>query len=222
IEGNRIVFQRLRELFPATEGRVLEIGPGEGLLSMMLQDTGYIIECLDVRDSEFLPTSIPIKIMDVDSPIKHTLTEGQYDAVIAIDVIEHLRHPWQFVESVFSLVRPGGYFFITTPNIAGVLSRARFLVFGEFYLFPRPPANLDYHNSHIMPLHWMTIENMFQSTGFTDVRILSIRRSAVLCFQTVRSILFSLPRIIAFLFAFKGPRGRHIIVEGRKPETVAR
>lgn len=218
IENNYAVLARIKQLFPVPEGiSILEIGPGEGALSMMIRDEGYNIECLDVGDFEFLPTDIPIIIMDADTGVLEALKGKKYDLVVAVEVIEHLKYPWKFIEDVFELLNYSGRFLLTTPNITGILSRARFLVFGEFYLFPKPKADLNYHG-HIMPLHWMFIEHMFYCTGFVEIRTLSIIKTSIICVESLKSILFSFIRLICTLLAIKGPRLRSIMIEGKKPE----
>lgn len=41
--------------------------------------------------------------------------KNSFDIVIAEQVFEHVRNPWIGVKNVFKILKPGGYFLITTP-----------------------------------------------------------------------------------------------------------
>jgi 2-polyprenyl-3-methyl-5-hydroxy-6-metoxy-1,4-benzoquinol methylase len=49
--------------------------------------------------------------------------DERFDLVHASHLIEHLNEPLDFLRTVSGLVAPGGYFVITTPNIAGFQAR---------------------------------------------------------------------------------------------------
>lgn len=45
-----------------------------------------------------------------------TLPDNQFDGVIAIEVLEHVAQDRRFLEQVHRVLKPGGWFFMTTPN----------------------------------------------------------------------------------------------------------
>jgi SAM-dependent methyltransferase len=45
---------------------------------------------------------------------------GSYDLIIAEQVFEHLLWPYRAVRNVFAMLRPGGYFLITTPFLVRI------------------------------------------------------------------------------------------------------
>ncbi|MEO8286806.1 MAG: class I SAM-dependent methyltransferase [Chloroflexota bacterium] len=49
--------------------------------------------------------------------------DGWFDAVTLFEVIEHLQSPTAYVEKIARLVRPGGMFALTTPNIRSLAYR---------------------------------------------------------------------------------------------------
>lgn len=49
------------------------------------------------------------------------------DIIISEAMIEHLKDPKKFLTRSFNLLKPGGYFLVTTPNLATFLKRIRFL-----------------------------------------------------------------------------------------------
>jgi SAM-dependent methyltransferase len=42
---------------------------------------------------------------------------GQFDAIVAADVLEHLYHPWQALERLKTLLAPGGALYVSLPNV---------------------------------------------------------------------------------------------------------
>jgi SAM-dependent methyltransferase len=41
---------------------------------------------------------------------------NSFDCVVAIEVLEHVEHDDAFLQEVFRVLRPGGVFYMTTPN----------------------------------------------------------------------------------------------------------
>jgi SAM-dependent methyltransferase len=65
---------------------------------------------------------------------------ASFDLVLASHLIEHLNDPAAFVREAHRVLAPGGYFLVTTPNIAGFQarlfrSRWRSAIFDHLYLF---------------------------------------------------------------------------------------
>jgi SAM-dependent methyltransferase len=65
---------------------------------------------------------------------------ASFDAVLASHLIEHLNNPGNFVREVGRILKRGGRFYVTTPNIAGLQaklfrSRWRSAIFDHLYLF---------------------------------------------------------------------------------------
>lgn len=46
--------------------------------------------------------------------------DRQFDLIIADQVFEHLLWPWRAAKNVYSMLRPGGYFLVTTPFLIKV------------------------------------------------------------------------------------------------------
>jgi predicted SAM-dependent methyltransferase len=71
---------------------------------------------------------------------KAGFADASFDVVIASHVIEHLAGPTGFVKTVYRILKAGGSFFVTTPNIDGFQarlfgSRWRSAIFDHTYLF---------------------------------------------------------------------------------------
>lgn len=45
--------------------------------------------------------------------------ENQFDVVVATQVMEHVRRPWEWIKDVIAICRPSGLIYICTPNTLG-------------------------------------------------------------------------------------------------------
>jgi 2-polyprenyl-6-hydroxyphenyl methylase/3-demethylubiquinone-9 3-methyltransferase len=56
-----------------------------------------------------------VKLLQADAQAMG-LASGTFDTVICCETLEHLHEPWSALEEVARVLRPGGRFFLTTPN----------------------------------------------------------------------------------------------------------
>ncbi|MBI4580842.1 MAG: class I SAM-dependent methyltransferase, partial [Planctomycetes bacterium] len=69
---------------------------------------------------------------------KHANHAGEFDVVIANDVIEHVSSPRLFLTHLRSVLRPGGWLSLETPNWGGIWRRVggpRWLGLNPFHVF---------------------------------------------------------------------------------------
>ncbi len=217
---NQLVFDEIKKLLPnPANKKILEIGPGEGAMALMLSDAGYAVECVDIGDFELVDSDIKLRILDVDKGLKKSLGEEKYDLVYAVEVIEHLQHPWTMVKEAFEILHQRGCFILSTPNITSFVSRAKFLTSGEFYLFDKLQNAANRHD-HITPLPWYIIEYMFRTVGFDGVVTKQAQRMSVVCLQSWKHILLSIIRLAVYPFCILKPAfstGKQIVISGAKP-----
>jgi 2-polyprenyl-3-methyl-5-hydroxy-6-metoxy-1,4-benzoquinol methylase len=94
------------------------------------------------------------------------LKENEYDAILFLDVLEHLVDPWSVLQGVTKVLRPDGSIYVVVPNIAHV-SIVRRLLFGRF----------EYQQYGAMDrthLRWFTRNSLRQAlvdAGFVNVKI---------------------------------------------------
>ena len=58
-----------------------------------------------------------------------------FDYVVCVEVIEHLENPYALIRKMGDVLKNSGKLIVTTPNIASITSRPRFLVHGWFDFF---------------------------------------------------------------------------------------
>lgn len=114
----RLTLAMITEVLPAG-ARVLDIAAAQGNFSLSLAEMGYDMTWNDLRadladyvrlkhecgNLTFAPGDV--FSLDFSSP---------FDAVLITEIIEHVAHPDVFLAKVATLVKPGGYIVMTTPN----------------------------------------------------------------------------------------------------------
>ena len=101
---------------------ILEIGCGEGNITVPLGSLGYQIRAIDVNKQAVIQLEIKIKENDLQNIVTsvddgYTFNDDKkYDIVIASEVLEHLEDPFRFLVNISKRMRKGSYFIVTIPN----------------------------------------------------------------------------------------------------------
>jgi SAM-dependent methyltransferase len=140
---------------------VADVGAGRGHFSQLLS-AAVRARGLDPRAHVFACDLIP-ESFDCDDvacvPIaangRLPYDNNRFDAVVSIEVIEHVEDQFAFLRELARITRPGGIVIVTTPNTLNVNSRLRTLTSGFPLLFD--PLPLDVHDprrlgGHIHPI----------------------------------------------------------------------
>lgn len=129
--SDNYVFQRSLlayvEAAKLVSGRVLEIGTGSGYgidaVSPNVTEFITIDKFEDVSVLEHIKTLPNIKFMQMDVPPLTGLADNSFDFVITFQVIEHIQDDNKFVSEIHRVLKPGGKFIVTTPNIKMSITR---------------------------------------------------------------------------------------------------
>lgn len=155
-----------RSLSPGAQ--ILELGSGSGAFACRLMDAGFHVTCCDITAEKFgLSGSVPFIEADLNNSFA-AIIGREFDAVISMEVIEHLENPWQFLRQIVQLVRPGGTAIVSTPNIDTPRSLLSFTKFGTFKYF----KDSDYGpGGHISPISQWQLRKIFERAGFSEIRM---------------------------------------------------
>ena len=98
-------------------GRVLEVGAAVGYFLFMAMARGWSVEGLEtsVQAAEWANKYLHMKIRT--TLVEEFVSDSAYDAVVAIETLEHLLDPGVALAHIRTLIRPGGMLFGSTPNI---------------------------------------------------------------------------------------------------------
>lgn len=113
--------------------RVLDLGAGQGALTLRLLQTGFTVEACDFFPENFRIERVNCQRADITDSLPYA--DEYFDIVVAVEVTEHVVDHSRLFSEVFRILKPGGRFYVTTPNILSLKSRARFLSSGFFYSF---------------------------------------------------------------------------------------
>ncbi len=108
---------------PPLEGlSVLDIGCGAGLLSEPLSRMGADVLGLDPAPGAIAIAQAHAQACGASARYRAGTIEAmalepkKFDAVLAMEVVEHVRNPSAFIASAASLIKPGGFFAVSTLN----------------------------------------------------------------------------------------------------------
>ncbi len=130
-EGDFVFVPERIPLFAAAIGRgrrVLDLGCRSGALTRHFLDGNEVVG-LDV-DAAALEKAAALGIEPVLANVEEPLPfeDGSFDAVVAGELLEHLRFPDALVAEIRRVLRPRGVFVGSVPNAFRVQSRLRFLL----------------------------------------------------------------------------------------------
>lgn len=98
--------------------KMLEIGSGLGYLTYSLIKANYNTVGLDISQTavKYANETFGDHYICADLFQYAKLHSESFDIVILTEVIEHIDKPLNFIESILTLLKPGGRAIITTPN----------------------------------------------------------------------------------------------------------
>lgn len=110
----------VRNLLPPGAS-VLELGCADGYFSAALMREGFDVVGLESQPA-FAATArsrgVDVRTVDLNEPGTLASLGRQFDAVLAMDVLEHLLDPESAVKALATVIKPGGRLIITGPNVA--------------------------------------------------------------------------------------------------------
>ena len=102
--------------------RILDVGCGNGNFSILLKEACKAKEVYGIEISEEgveIARKNGIKAYQLDVDAKGFPFENDYfDAIFAGELIEHLYNTDHFLDEVYRVLKLGGFFVLTTPNLA--------------------------------------------------------------------------------------------------------
>lgn len=108
----------VQQLVKADAHRVLELGCGDGWFSAALDRCGFVVTGLDRDESELRVAQqhyphLRFHQGDAQQPLGLGLV-GSFDAVVAVDLVDHVPQPRQLVATALSALKPGGLLVLTS------------------------------------------------------------------------------------------------------------
>ncbi|HSA56343.1 MAG TPA: class I SAM-dependent methyltransferase [Gemmatimonadaceae bacterium] len=223
---NDKVFELARPHLVAS-ARVLDLGAGEGYFSSVvgayLQRQGVsparVLSACDAVPGQYRYGEVTCDPLGPGNQLPYD--GAVFDLVCSLEVIEHVEDQFHFLREAYRVLRPGGTFIASTPNVLNMNSRWRALHSGFAQLFD--PLPLDRHDvvhtsGHIHPVSYYYLAFALRRAGFGSVQVHfdRFKRSAL-----VPLALLGIPMLLGhagFLLRMRRKRPREL---AQNRETVA-
>jgi 2-polyprenyl-3-methyl-5-hydroxy-6-metoxy-1,4-benzoquinol methylase len=185
-------FEACLKYFPSRfrGGDILELGAGSGLVARSLIANGlefdtYTLSELSSNRLEGLLQKIKdprIRVVELDAESIGEVESPKYDAIIMLALIAQLVDPLGAMRRIRQLVKPGGFVFIETPNVAKLSRRVKLAVGHVPALASRREGLSTYEGGPVLlldegHLHYFTFRSLslmlIERCGFSRVEKLS-------------------------------------------------
>lgn len=162
------------------QGDVLDMGAGSGYFTRLLSKEreqfglkpGERLSACDIDAESFSAEGVSLKTCNVDEGLP--FPDSSFDALAALEVLEHTRTPYSVLRDIRRLLRPGGVVVFSVPNVGNMLSRLVFTASGHYHMFPSPSEKVENAGrlcGHVAPLAYQYWHYGLRTAGFTDIRL---------------------------------------------------
>lgn len=163
--------------------RVLDIGCGTGALGELLTREGNTVDGVTYSNDEAeiaRKRIASVRVLDLNDLSAVKSIEGDYDALMFADVLEHLLDPSAVLKILIGRLKPGGRVYVSLPNIACFYIRFG-LFFGRFNM-SKTGGILDETHLHFYTLK--TAREFLNSAGLKVEKVDFIPAPSVWLYQT--------------------------------------
>jgi SAM-dependent methyltransferase len=139
--------------------RILELGCGTGALMLLMQRGGNSVTGVDFDPEEVeIARSRGLRDVVAGDIMKYLGDSPEsFDTVVALEVLEHLDNPLEFLRGAGALLRPGGALLLSVPNRKRHWS-------DNSEEFDRPPHHLSRFDAD-------SLEYLLRRAGYASVRV---------------------------------------------------
>lgn len=150
-------------------GRLLDVPTGEGAFALRALAQGHEVVCGDIAPARFRLSGVECRQLDLNQP--WPIETNSFDYVVSIEAVEHLENPWHLIREAGRVLKPGGVFILTTPNILSVRSRLSYLLYGypNYFHYMVEHDHLTHEEialDHINPVTFLELRHILSRCGF--------------------------------------------------------
>ena len=159
-----------REIIKKQEAHILDLGCGSGekLIPLINRARVFGVDIAPQSVQKARENGVDAVIADVEVALP--FASKSFDVVVATELIEHLLDTERFLHEVHRVLKYGGLFVLTTPNLARLVDRVRFL----FGYSPRQTLPMHpYLTAHVRPFTYSSLRNCLEATGFGITKVQS-------------------------------------------------
>jgi len=192
---------------------LLEIGCGPGLFLAEAARLG-VARPIGVDLNPWAVQAARVRGLDVRvGSIDVLPTEPRFDAVVMLDVLEHVRAPLPFLAEVRARLRPDGRLLVMTPNIRSLLAR----VSGARWVSLKVPEHVRYYSPRGIRL-------LLAAAGFEVLAVRAAGQYVTVAFflDRLRRLVPGPARLLARAAAALGAESRVIFLTNGSIDVIAR
>lgn len=150
------------KMIPCNEGQtltLLDVGAGSGAL---VEAAGkYGLHAAGIEPSAWLASSGKKRGLTLyEGTLPHPAITELFDIITLIDVIEHVTHPRQLLQSIYAQLKPGGTLLVVTPDVSSFFARILRFRWWHYRI-----AHITYYNKKTLALS--ARKEGFHVQGFT-------------------------------------------------------
>lgn len=135
---------------------VFDIGARDGVMKNFIQNKNVVYEGFDIE-----PLTTSINRWNLEEENK--LLENKADYILFLEIVEHLKNPWNCLSNLNKVLKVGGKLILTTPNPHWSNARFTFLTKNFLQCFSQSDLDLNYHIFTPWP---HVVEKLLTDNGF--------------------------------------------------------
>jgi SAM-dependent methyltransferase len=227
-QHKRAVVRMLLEQF-ARKGEVMDLGSGTGKILEELRRRGWQVMGIDgAKEAVAWSKKRGIKVLRVDleqPPLP--VEENRFEAVLALDLLEHLHQDVQLIKEAYRILKPGGVLIATVPAYPWLFGYwDRMLGHQRRYNREELKEKLEQQGLRLKKLSYYFCLPLFPSLLVRGVKALVKPggKTSISDFQTTPLAFISVPVLRAYsslerawLSRYNLPFGLSLLLVGQKP-----
>lgn len=156
---------------------LLDVGCGDGsLLALSRKNYKRTLGADITRNALEIANGRGLSVIQADLGGTLPVAGKSVDTVTCLDVLEHIVDPLKFLDEINRVLKPGGSFIVSVPNL-GYYKHRLSVAMGKF---PETSGDKElFDGGHLHYFTYSTLENLLRKHGFGDITSYGIDRNVL-------------------------------------------
>jgi len=157
--------------YKSPPANLLEIGCARGVFLDLARKHNYQISGLEINNYAARYAKKYFNLKVIQKPIESLISNKKYDIIVALDLIEHLLDPKNFIKKLNSLLNPRGIVLIGTPNSQSIIYYIAKHLAQKFQYYYPLYRFLGQGKEHLFIFNQNNLSKLLQLSGFQIINI---------------------------------------------------